>query len=85
MAPFGPGHTALNGNSMLDHPEGATMCRTRLLAVGLAVALLAGACGGGEDHDPAEREGETNSGASVTSGDEPAQDGHARASATPAE
>ncbi len=60
------------------------MCRTRLLAVGLAVALLAVACGGDEDHDPAERENETSSGSSVTSEAEPAQDGHAGASTTPA-
>ena len=61
------------------------MCRTRLLAVGLAVALLTGACGGDEDSDPADREDETSSGASVTSEDEPAQDGHAQASPTSAE
>ena len=61
------------------------MCRTRLLAVGLAVALLSGACGGDEDGDPADREDETTSGASVTSEDEPAQDDDARASTTPAE
>ena len=61
------------------------MCRTRLLAVGLAVALLAWACGGDEDSDPADREDETSSGASVTSEDEPAQDGHAQASTTSAE
>ena len=70
---------------MLDHPEGATMCRTRLVVVGLVVALLAAACGSGEDSDPADRENETYSGASVTSEDEPAQNGHARASAAPAE
>ena len=60
------------------------MCRTRLLASALAVALLAVACGGDEDHDPAERENETSSGSSVTSEAEPAQDGHAGASTTPA-
>ena len=60
------------------------MCRTRLLAVGLAVVLLAVACGGDEDHDPAERENETSSGFSVTSEAESAQDGHAGASTTPA-
>lgn len=79
------GSHGVERHSMLDHPEGATMCRTRLVAAGLAVALLAGACGGDEDHDPAELEDETYSGASVVSEDEPAQDGHARASATPAE
>ena len=46
MAPFGPGHTALNGNSMLDHPEGATMHRTRLIASLLTVVVLAASCGG---------------------------------------
>ena len=61
------------------------MPRTRLIAVGLAAALLAGACGGGDDSDPAERGDEAGSGASVTSEDEPLQDARSGDSAAPAE
>ena len=61
------------------------MPRTRLIAVGLAAALLAGACGGGEDSDPAERGDEAGSGASVTSEDEPLQDARSGDSAAPAD
>ena len=50
------------------------MPRTHLFAVGLAVALLAGACGGGDDSDPAERGDEASRGASVVSEEEPLQD-----------
>ena len=61
------------------------MPRTRLIAVGLAAALLAGACGGGDDSDPAERGDEAGSGASVTSEDEPLQDARYGDSAVPAD
>ena len=44
------------------------MFRARLMALGLADALLAGACGGGGDSDPAERGDEAGRGASFTSG-----------------
>ena len=59
------------------------MPRTRIFAVGLAVALLAGACQGGEDSDPAERGDEAGSAASETSEAEPLQDAPSGASTTP--
>ena len=56
-----------------------------LLVVGIAVALPARDCGGGEDGDPAEREDDTSSGVSVTSGAEPVQDARSEDSAAPAD
>ena len=52
MAPFGPDRMVLHGSDAQTHPEGATMPRTRLIAVGLAVVLLAGACRGGRGQRP---------------------------------
>ena len=88
MAPFGPDRKVLHGSDAETTRSRATMplTRTRLIAVGLAVALLAGACGGGEDSDPAERGDEAGSGASVTSEDERLQDAPSGTSeATPAD
>ena len=84
MVPFGPDRKVLHGSDAPDHPKGATMPRTRLVAVGLAVALLVGACGGGGS-DPAERDDEATSGASVTSEDESTQDARSGASTTAAD
>lgn len=55
MAPFGPGHTALNGIRCSDHPEGATMRRTHPLAAVVVLVVIAAACGGddGDQADPA--------------------------------
>ena len=53
MAPFGPGHTALNGIRCSDHPEGATMRRIRLLAA-VGVLVVAAAARGGDDSDQAD-------------------------------
>ena len=84
MVPFGPDRKVLHGSDAPDHPKGATMPRTRLVAAGLAVALLVGACGGGGS-DPAERDDEASSGASVTSEDESTEGARSGASATPAD
>ena len=85
MVPFGPDRMVLHGSDAQTHPEGATMPRTRLIAAVLTLVLLAGACQGGEDSDPAERGDEAGSGASVTSEDETLQDERSGASPTPAD
>ena len=54
MAPFGSGHTVLDGNSTPDSPKGATMPRTGVMLAILAVMLVAPGCGGGEDRAPAD-------------------------------
>lgn len=61
------------------------MPRTRPLVVGLSIALLAGACGGGDNSDPAERDDEPRGEASVTSDAEPLQEAASGASATPSD
>ena len=61
------------------------MPRTRLIAAVLTLVLLAGACRGGEDSDPAKRGDEAGSGASVTSEDETLQDERSGAFPTPAD
>ena len=54
MAPFGSGHTVLDGNSTPDSPKGATMPRTGAILAMLVVVLVAGGCGGDEDRAPAD-------------------------------
>ena len=83
MVPFGPDRMVLHGSDAQTHPEGATMPQNRVLAVGLAIVLLAGACQGGEDSDPAERADEAGSGAAVTSEDESLPDERSGSSITP--
>ena len=83
MVPFGPDRMVLHGSDAQTHPEGATMRWTRVLAVGLAVVLLAGACQGGEDSDPAARGDEAGNRVATTSEDEPLQAEHSGASITP--
>lgn len=84
MVPFGPDRKVLHGSDAPDHPKGATMPRSRLVAVGLGVALLVGACGGGGS-DPDERDDEASSGAFVLSEDEPTQGARSGASTAPAD
>ena len=54
MAPFGSGHTVLDGNSTPDSPKGATMPRTGAILATLAVVLVAAGCGGDQDRAPAD-------------------------------
>ena len=54
MAPFGSGHTVLDGNSTPDSPKGATMSRIGVLIAMAAIALMAASCAGEEDRAPAE-------------------------------
>ena len=54
MAPFGSGHTVLDGNSTPDSPKGATMPRTGAILAMLVVVLVAGGCGGDEERAPAD-------------------------------
>ena len=54
MAPFGSGHTVLDGNSTPDSPKGATMPRNGVNAAIVAVLLVAAGCGGDEDRAPAD-------------------------------
>ena len=46
MAPFGPGHTVLNGIRCPTAPEGATMRRDTVVAFIVVIALLAAGCAG---------------------------------------
>ena len=58
------------------------MHRTRLLAVGLAVGLVAAGCGGGEDSTPVGHEEDLPSTAAEASGDDPGEDARTEPSTT---
>ena len=58
------------------------MHRTRLLAVGLAVGLVAAGCGGGEDSTPVGHEEDLSSTAAEASGDDPGEDARTEPSTT---
>ena len=54
MAPFGSGHTVLDGNSTPDSPKGATMSRNGAMFAILVAVLVAAGCAGDEDLSPAD-------------------------------
>ena len=72
MASFGPSRKVSDGNSMLDHPKGATMPNIRFAVSAIvAVGLLAGACGGDEGTTPAGEVETTSSEVEALSPDAP--------------
>ena len=54
MAPFGSGHTVLDGNSTPDSPKGATMPRNGVMLAILAAVLVAAGCADDKDGSPAD-------------------------------
>ena len=54
MAPFGSGHTVLDGNSTPDSPKGATMSRNGVMLAILVAVLVAAGCAGDNDLSPTD-------------------------------
>ena len=54
MAPFGSGHTVLDGNSTPDSPKGATMSRNGVMLAILVAVLVAAGCASDEDLSPTD-------------------------------